>query len=42
MSGGALAMLVVAIVIVWGGLAMSVVTLMRHPDVRITEDRPDL
>ncbi|RIQ35669.1 methionine/alanine import family NSS transporter small subunit [Jiangella rhizosphaerae] len=32
MSAGAVAMLVVAIVIVWGGLVASVVHLRRHPD----------
>ncbi|NDL57713.1 methionine/alanine import family NSS transporter small subunit [Phytoactinopolyspora mesophila] len=32
MSGGAVAMLVVSIVVVWGGLAAGIVYLRRHPD----------
>lgn len=32
MSTGALVMLVVAIVVIWGGLVASVVHLRRHPD----------
>lgn len=32
MSGQAVIMLIVAIIIVWGGLALSVVRLRRHPD----------
>ena len=35
MSAEAVVMLVLAIVIVWGGLAASIVALNRHPD------RPD-
>ncbi|SDR97038.1 methionine/alanine import family NSS transporter small subunit [Jiangella sp. DSM 45060] len=33
MSAGAVVMLIVAIVIVWGGLLASLVHLRRHPDV---------
>lgn len=33
MSAGAVVMLIVAIVVVWGGLVASVVHLRRHPDV---------
>lgn len=32
MSGEAVIMLIVAIIIVWGGLALSVVQLRRHPE----------
>jgi hypothetical protein len=32
MSTGAVIMLVLAILIVWGGLAASIVALRRHPD----------
>jgi hypothetical protein len=32
MSSGAVVMLVLAILIVWGGLAASIVALRRHPD----------
>ncbi|HEX6328889.1 MAG TPA: methionine/alanine import family NSS transporter small subunit [Jiangellaceae bacterium] len=32
MSTGAVIMLVLAILIVWGGLAASIVALSRHPD----------
>ena len=32
MSAGAIAMLIVAIVIVWGGLVASIMHLRRHPD----------
>lgn len=32
MSGNAVIMLIVAVIIVWGGLAASVVQLRRHPD----------
>lgn len=32
MSTGALVMLVVAVVVIWGGLVASVVHLRRHPD----------
>lgn len=34
MSTGAVVMMIVAIVIVWGGLVASVVHLRRHPDRR--------
>ena len=33
MSSDAVIMLVLAILIVWGGLAASIVALSRHPDV---------
>ena len=32
MSGGAIIMLLLAIVIVWGGLVASIVALSRHPE----------
>ncbi len=32
MSGGAIIMLVLAILIVWGGLAASIIALSRHPE----------
>lgn len=32
MSGDAIIVMVVAIVVVWGGLALGVVALHRHPD----------
>lgn len=32
MSGEAVIMLIVAVIIVWGGLAASVIQLRRHPD----------
>ena len=32
MSSGAIIMLVLAIVIVWGGLVASIVALSRHPE----------
>lgn len=32
MSGGAIIMLVLAILIVWGGLASSIFALSRHPE----------
>ncbi|PSK96390.1 putative methionine/alanine importer small subunit [Haloactinopolyspora alba] len=32
MSTGAVVMLIIAIVIVWGGLTVSVIHLRRHPD----------
>ncbi|MBC9726097.1 methionine/alanine import family NSS transporter small subunit [Streptomyces sp. TRM68367] len=32
MSGGAIAMMIIAILIVWGGLALSIIQLRRHPD----------
>ena len=34
MSTAALVMMIVAIVIVWGGLVASIVHLRRHPDQR--------
>lgn len=36
MSGEAIAMMVVAMVVIWGGLALAIVSLMRHGAV---EDR---
>lgn len=32
MSGAAVALLVVALVVVWGGLAVSIVALVRRPE----------
>jgi hypothetical protein len=32
MSGEAVVMMIVAIVVVWGGLAVGIVALRRHPD----------
>jgi hypothetical protein len=32
MSTTAIALLVVSLVVVWGGLALSIVALVRHPD----------
>lgn len=32
MSTGAIVMLVIAIVVVWGGMVASIVHLRRHPD----------
>lgn len=32
MSGDAVVMMIVAIVVVWGGLAAGIVALRRHPD----------
>lgn len=32
MSTGAIVMMIVAIVIVWGGLAAAIIRLRRHPD----------
>ncbi|MBC7269976.1 MAG: methionine/alanine import family NSS transporter small subunit [Streptomyces sp.] len=32
MSGGAIAMMIIAILIVWGGLAMAIIRLRGHPD----------
>jgi hypothetical protein len=32
MSGGAIIMMIIAIVVVWGSLAVSIVLLRRHPD----------
>lgn len=33
MSGNAIALLVVAVTVVWGGLAASIIALRRHPEV---------
>ncbi len=33
MSGEAVVMLIIAIVLVWGGLATSIVALTRHPEL---------
>jgi hypothetical protein len=38
MSGGAVVMLVVSILVVWGGLAAGIVYLRRHPDEPTEED----
>ncbi|MER7896669.1 methionine/alanine import family NSS transporter small subunit [Streptomyces sp. NPDC003007] len=32
MSGGAIIMMIIAILIVWGGLGLAIVQLRRHPD----------
>ncbi|MEU3253961.1 methionine/alanine import family NSS transporter small subunit [Streptomyces sp. NPDC006997] len=32
MSGGAITMMVIAILIVWGGLALAILRLRGHPD----------
>ncbi len=32
MSGGAIVMMIVAIVLIWGGFAASLLYLRRHPD----------
>lgn len=32
MTGSAIALLVVSIMVLWGGLAASIVNLVRHPD----------
>ncbi|NYI80269.1 methionine/alanine import family NSS transporter small subunit [Nocardioides panzhihuensis] len=37
MSGGAIVMMLVAMLIIWGGLALAIVNLRRSPDV----PRPD-
>jgi hypothetical protein len=34
MSGAAIAMMIIATVIVWGGLVAAVIQLIRHPDER--------
>lgn len=39
MSTGAVVMMVVAIVIIWGGLAASVLWLRAHPDAEDTARR---
>ena len=38
MSTDAIVMMVVAMVVIWGGLALAVLSLLRHGAV---EDRPD-
>ncbi len=38
MSASAIVMMLVAMVVIWGGLALAVVSLLRHGAV---EDRPD-
>ncbi len=42
MSVGAVVMLVIAIMIVWGGLIGSILLLRRHPEAPFPTDRPDL
>ncbi|MFE6284148.1 methionine/alanine import family NSS transporter small subunit [Streptomyces sp. NPDC057877] len=32
MSGGAIAMMIIAILIVWGGLVLAIIRLRGHPD----------
>ncbi|MEG3626325.1 methionine/alanine import family NSS transporter small subunit [Streptomyces poriticola] len=32
MSGGAIVMMLIAILVVWGGLALAILQLRRHPD----------
>ncbi|MGW0827609.1 methionine/alanine import family NSS transporter small subunit [Streptomyces sp. NPDC002845] len=32
MSAGAVVMMIIAILIVWGGLALAIIRLRRHPD----------
>lgn len=39
MSASAIVMLIVAIVIVWGGLATAIVLLSRHPEEREPPER---
>ncbi|MDA8371576.1 methionine/alanine import family NSS transporter small subunit [Klebsiella pneumoniae] len=41
MSVGAIAMMVIAMVIVWGGLAGAVALLRRHPDRPGEDAEPD-
>ena len=38
MSGSAIAMMLVAMAVIWGGLALAIVSLLRHGAV---EDRAD-
>ncbi len=38
MSGGAVVMMVVAMLVIWGGLGLAVASLLRHGAV---EDRPE-
>ncbi|QOV38839.1 methionine/alanine import family NSS transporter small subunit [Streptomyces ferrugineus] len=32
MSGGAIIMMIIAMLIVWGGLVLAIIQLRRHPD----------
>jgi hypothetical protein len=38
MSGGAVIMMIIAILIVWGGLGLAIVQLRRHPDPGPTDE----
>lgn len=41
MSTGAIIMLLVSIILVWGGLAAAIVQLRRHPDPEPDTDRSE-
>ncbi|MGB3885026.1 methionine/alanine import family NSS transporter small subunit [Gordonia sp. (in: high G+C Gram-positive bacteria)] len=40
MTGGAILFLIIAAVVVWGGLAASIAFLVRHPEVEELPDEP--
>ncbi|MBB6171709.1 flagellar basal body-associated protein FliL [Nocardiopsis mwathae] len=40
MSAGAIVMLIISVVIVWGGLAAAIYLLRRHPEQPETEEVP--
>ncbi|MBW1601596.1 methionine/alanine import family NSS transporter small subunit [Streptomyces sp. JJ66] len=41
MSASAIVMLIVSIVVVWGGLALAILRLRAHPEVRVPPDTPE-
>ncbi|ASU84003.1 putative methionine/alanine importer small subunit [Nocardiopsis gilva YIM 90087] len=40
MSAGAIVMLIISIVVVWGGLATAMYLLHRHPELPETDEAP--
>ncbi len=42
MSGIAILMLVISIAVIWGGLALAIINLQRHPDHGVQEAHRDL
>lgn len=41
MSGGAMLVMLIAIVLIWGGLVLSVIHLMKNPDIAMEDVKND-
>lgn len=41
MSGGAMLVMLIAIVLIWGGLILSIIHLMKNPDIAMEDVKND-